>query len=72
MGAYYRQTWWLWLLFMAVFGVISYYVSFIFLIFIPGLAAYSWYFGAVRLSELRKEGEAAARRAAAPSNFPPR
>ena len=52
MLAFYKQTWWLWLLFLAVFVGLSYYVSPLFVIMIPGLILYSLYFGVVRTSEL--------------------
>ncbi len=48
---YYRKTWWLWLLFVITFALLGYYVIALFYIFIPGLLAYSVYFGIIRGSE---------------------
>jgi 4-hydroxybenzoate polyprenyltransferase len=52
MLAFYKQTWWLWLLFLGVFVALSYFVSPLFIVMIPGLILYSVYFGVVRTSEL--------------------
>ena len=52
MWNYYRQTWWLWVLFVLVFAWLAYKVSVLFVIMIPGIALYSAYFGIVRVSEL--------------------
>lgn len=61
MLAFYKQTWWLWLLFLAVFVALSYYVSPLFVVMIPGLLLYSVYFGVVRTSELREQQDASGR-----------
>jgi hypothetical protein len=55
LGSYYRQTWWLWLLFITVLVVLSYKLSSLFIIFIPATLAYSFYFGIVRVAEIRAE-----------------
>ena len=65
MADYYRQTWWLWLVFVIVFGLLGHFVVALFYLFIPGLLIYSAYFGMVRVSEFRNI-EDAERRAAAP------
>ncbi|MDB5328730.1 MAG: hypothetical protein JWM57_4299 [Phycisphaerales bacterium] len=57
MLAFYKQTWWLWLIFLAVFVALSYYVSPLFVIMIPGLILYSIYFAVVRISELKEQGK---------------
>jgi hypothetical protein len=49
---FYRKTWWLWLAFVIVFALLGYYVIGLFYIFIPGLIAYSAYFGIIRGSEM--------------------
>jgi hypothetical protein len=64
MLAFYKQTWWLWLLFLGVFVALTVKVSALFVIMIPGLILYSIYFGVVRTSELA-EREAAERQATA-------
>ena len=55
MLAFYKQTWWLWLLFVALFAALSWYVSFLFVLMIPGILGYSIYFGIVRTSELAEQ-----------------
>jgi len=55
LGSYYRQTWWLWVLFIAVLVVLSYKLSSLFIIFIPATLIYSVYFGIVRVAEIREE-----------------
>ena len=55
LGRFYRQTWWLWLLFTIVLLVCAYFVSLIFLFGIPILAVYSVYFGIVRVAEIRAQ-----------------
>ena len=57
MLAFYKQTWWLWLIFLIVFAAMSYYVSALFVVMIPGLILYSIYFGVVRISELNEQGK---------------
>ncbi len=49
---FYKKTWWLWLLFCALFVVLGIYVMSLFYFFIPGLLGYSLYFGIVRGSEM--------------------
>jgi hypothetical protein len=53
--SYYRQTWWLWLLFIIALAGLAYYLSLVFLLGIPILIAYSVFFGIVRVAEIRKE-----------------
>lgn len=53
--AFYKETWWLWLIFMLVFVALTYYVSPLFVVMIPGLIGYSIYFGIVRTSELNEK-----------------
>jgi hypothetical protein len=53
--AFYKQTWWLWLIFLCVFAALTYYVSPLFVVMIPGLIGYSIYFGIIRTSELREQ-----------------
>jgi hypothetical protein len=55
LGKFYRQTWWLWLLFTIVLCACAYFVSLIFLFGIPILAVYSVYFGIVRVAEIRAQ-----------------
>ena len=55
LGAFYKQTWWLWLLFAILLGALAHFVSLVFLLGIPVLAAYSFYFGAMRVGEIREE-----------------
>jgi hypothetical protein len=55
MMAFYKQTWWLWLLFVVLFALLAKYVSFLFVLMIPGIILYSVYFGIVRTSELAQQ-----------------
>jgi hypothetical protein len=57
LGTFYRQTWWLWVMFVLCLGVLAYVVSLVFLVGIPVLIVYSIYFGIVRVGEIRKEEE---------------
>jgi len=55
LGAFYRQTWWLWLLFAIALVALAYFTSLIFLLGVPLLIAYSVFFGVVRVAEIRRE-----------------
>lgn len=66
MLAFYKQTWWLWLLFLIVFVGLAVYVSPLLVIMIPGLILYSIYFGVVRTTELAEQEKAARRGPAGP------
>lgn len=57
MLAFYKQTWWLWLIFLGVFAALSWYVNLLFVVMIPGLILYSIYFGVVRISELEEQNK---------------
>lgn len=52
---FYLKTWWLWLGFLIVFILLGIYATALFFIFIPGLLAYSLYFGSVRVKEEEEE-----------------
>lgn len=58
---FYLNTWWLWLGFLIVFVLLGIYVMPLFFIFIPGLLAYSLYFGSVRVKEEEEAAERARR-----------
>ena len=62
LAAFYRQTWWLWLLFLVGLGLLAHFISLAFLFGIPALIGYSVYFGIVRVAEIRKEREEALRK----------
>jgi hypothetical protein len=55
LGTFYRQTWWLWLLFAAALVGMSLITSLIFLLGIPVLFAYSVFFGMMRVAEIRRD-----------------
>jgi len=55
LGTFYKQTWWLWLLFAAALIALAYYTSLIFLFGLPILIAYSVFFGFLRVAEIRRE-----------------
>ena len=57
--AFYKQTWWLWLLFVVVFALLATYVNFLFVLMIPGILLYAGYFGVVRASEVAERERAA-------------
>ncbi|HEY0009481.1 MAG TPA: hypothetical protein VGB55_12205 [Tepidisphaeraceae bacterium] len=63
---FYKRTWWLWLLFIVIFALLGVYVTRLFIVFIPGLMAYSVYFGAVRISEENERQTRAQTLSAAP------
>jgi hypothetical protein len=54
-GKFYRQTWWLWLLFAALIGGLCYFVSMIFVLGFPLLIAYSVFFGITRVKDINEE-----------------
>ena len=60
-GGFYKQTWWLWLLFVLLFAFLTYKVSLIFIVLIPGIILYSVYFGVVRVTELNEKEQKAHR-----------
>ena len=62
MLTFYKQTWWLWLLFVLVFAWLTYRVSALFVVMVPGIVLYSVYFGIIRTSELAEKEKADARR----------
>jgi hypothetical protein len=49
--AFYKKTWWLWLIFVIVFVVLAIKVSGLLWIGVPGVIFYSAYFGSVRGQE---------------------
>ncbi len=52
---FYKKTWWMWLLCVAICIALAYFVptvSVIFIILIPGILGYSVYFGMVRGPEM--------------------
>ena len=56
-GKFYRQTWWLWVIFAGLIGGLCYFVSPIFVLGFPLLAAYSIFFGITRVKDIREEEE---------------
>jgi hypothetical protein len=62
LGKFYRQTWWLWLIFAALLACLCYFVSLIFVLGFPILIAYSVFFGITRVNEIRREEEDGKRR----------
>ena len=51
MAKFYAQTWWLWLLLLVAFVVMASMVHPVFWLFVPGIIAYSFYFGWVRVTD---------------------
>ena len=59
LGKFYRQTWWLWLIFAGLLAGLCYFVSLIFVLGFPVLIAYSVFFGVTRVNEIRRDEEEA-------------
>jgi hypothetical protein len=49
--AFYRRTWWIWVLFFGATLGLAMYVAPIYWFALPGLIAYSFYFAIVRAQE---------------------
>jgi hypothetical protein len=54
-GKFYRQTWWLWVIFAGLIAGLCYFVSLIFVLGFPLLTAYSIFFGITRVKDIREE-----------------
>jgi hypothetical protein len=61
-GKFYRQTWWLWLIFAALIAGLCYFVSLVFVLGFPILIAYSVFFGITRVNEINQEQSDSARK----------
>lgn len=62
LGKFYRQTWWLWLIFAVLLAGLCYFVSLIFVLGFPVLIAYSVFFGVTRVNEIRRDEQEAEER----------
>jgi membrane protein implicated in regulation of membrane protease activity len=58
-GKFYRQTWWLWLIFAALIAGLCYFVSEIFLFGFPIMVVYSIFFAITRVKEIRQDEQEA-------------
>ena len=51
---FYKRTWWAWALLVVALAMLGWYINPIIWIVIPGLMAYSVYFGVVRGSDAQR------------------